>query len=70
MRGRAVDWEPQYNLLPVTFSDIQTIRHTRPGDAPKDQPKAKAQEAPPPVAKPKANDAKKPAGERTKPKGS
>jgi pimeloyl-ACP methyl ester carboxylesterase len=67
LRGRAVDWEPQYNLLPVTSSDIQTIRHTRPGDAPKDQPKAKAKEAPAPVAKPNAEDAKKPAGERAKP---
>ena len=41
LRGRAVDWEPQYNLLPVTFSDIQTIRHTKPEDAPKNQAKAK-----------------------------
>ena len=66
LRGRAVDWEPEYNLLPVTFSDIQTIRHTRPGDAPKDQPKAK--DAPAAVAKPKAEDAKKPAAEPAKPK--
>jgi alpha-beta hydrolase superfamily lysophospholipase len=60
LRGRAVDWEPQYNLLPVTFSDIQTIRHTRTEDAPKDQAKAKdkAQEAPAPVAKPNVNAAK------------
>ena len=56
LRGRAVDWEPQYNLLPVTFSDIQTIRHARPGDLPKDQPKAK--DAPAPKPKPKAKDAK------------
>jgi pimeloyl-ACP methyl ester carboxylesterase len=32
LKNRAVAWEPQYNLLPVTFSEIQTIRHARPGD--------------------------------------
>ena len=61
LKGRAVDWEPQYNLLPVTFSDIQTIRHIHPEDAPKKQ--AKAQEAPPAVAKPNAKAAKNPPAE-------
>jgi alpha-beta hydrolase superfamily lysophospholipase len=32
LKNRAVAWEPQYNLLPVTFSDIQTIRHAKPDD--------------------------------------
>ena len=35
LKNRAVAWEPQYNLLPVTFTDIQTIRHARPVDAAK-----------------------------------
>ena len=69
LRGRAVDWEPQYNLLPVTFSDIQTVRHTRPEDVPKNQAKAKdnVQEAPAPAAKPNANAAKKPPAEPEQP---
>ncbi len=58
LRGRAVDWEPEYNLLPVTYSDIQTVRHTRPEDAVKKPEKAK--EAPVPAAKPDADAAKKP----------
>jgi alpha-beta hydrolase superfamily lysophospholipase len=44
LRGRAVDWEPEYNLNPVTSSDIQTIRHKPIGDAPKDQAKEKEAE--------------------------
>ncbi len=51
LRGRAVDWEPEYNLLPVTFSDIQTVRHTKPEDSAKKQDKDQAQEAPAPAAK-------------------
>src|SRR5262249_54013461 len=38
IKNRAVAWEPQYNLLPVTFSEIQTVRHTRPDDIPKKEP--------------------------------
>ena len=49
LRGRAVDWQPQYNLLPVTFSDIQTVRHARPEDAAKNQAKAKDQAQEPPA---------------------
>lgn len=29
LKNRALIWEPQYNLLPVTFSDIQTVRHVK-----------------------------------------
>ena len=36
LKNRAVAWEPQYNLLPVTFTDIQTIRHAKPDDAPEE----------------------------------
>jgi alpha-beta hydrolase superfamily lysophospholipase len=60
LKNRAVAWEPQYNLLPVTFSDIQTVRHTKPDDAakkPADERKdaAPAKDAePPPAEKEKA----------------
>jgi alpha-beta hydrolase superfamily lysophospholipase len=55
LRGRAVDWEPEYNLLPATFSEIQTVRHTKPEDAAKTPAKAKDQapaDPPAPAAKP------------------
>ena len=59
LRGRAADWEPQYNLMPVTFSEIQTVRNTRTGDTAKDQ--AKAQNA-----EPKAEAAKDRPGEKAR----
>ena len=67
LRARAVDWEPQYNLIPVSSSDIQTVRNARSGDAPKNQAKAKdkAQDDPAP-AQPKAVDPRKPAPEKAK----
>ena len=40
---RPIDWEPRYNLIPVTVSEIQTVRHTQTPEkpaAPKNQPKA------------------------------
>ena len=58
LKNRAVAWEPQYNLLPITFSEIQTIRHARPGDVPK---------KPAPAAKDEKN-AKAPAAEKEEPK--
>jgi hypothetical protein len=70
LRARPVDWEPQYNLIPVTFSDIRTVRNTKPGDTPKTQAQAKAgdreQNVPAAAAKPKAEDARKPAAEKTR----
>ena len=47
LKNRAVAWEPQYNLLPVTVTDIQAVRHgqPRPADAaakPAAEPKAPA----------------------------
>ena len=58
LKNRAVSWEPQYNLLPVTFTDIQTIRHTKPDDPLKkpDADRKKAAEAAkaPPAEKEKA----------------
>jgi alpha-beta hydrolase superfamily lysophospholipase len=61
---RPAEWEPRYNLIPVTVSDIVTVRPTRPTERPaakKDQAKAAADakaKAEPPPAKDQA--AKKP----------
>ena len=56
---KANDWEPRYNLTPVTYTDIQVVRHVKPVDndrAPlgeRENGKAKAA----PKAKGKADDA-------------
>jgi len=47
LRGRALEWEPRLNLTPVTYSDIQTVAHTRPSENLKNLPKDKL-EAPKP----------------------
>lgn len=56
LKNRAVSWEPQYNLVPVTFSDIQTVRHAKPGAVAKTaeaaRNKAEAAPAPAPAAPP------------------
>ena len=31
---RPIDWEPRYNLIPVTVSEIQTVRHTQAPEKP------------------------------------
>jgi len=57
---RPIDWEPRYNLTPITVSEIQTIRHTQTPEKPaakKDQAKA------PEVPKPKEADAARRAGQ-------
>jgi pimeloyl-ACP methyl ester carboxylesterase len=41
LRGRAMEWEPQYNLTPVTYSDIQTVANSKPSGSGKTQVKAK-----------------------------
>src|SRR5271157_2650557 len=57
---RPIDWEPRYNLTPVTVSEIQTVRHTQAPEKPAAQKgQAKAAEAP----KPKEADAAGKAGE-------
>jgi hypothetical protein len=69
LRSRAVDWEPQYNLIPVTFSDIQIVRNAHAEDTLKDQAKAKpAVKAPaaPAPEKPGAAVPKIPPGEKAK----
>src|SRR5271165_3965225 len=51
---RPIDWEPRYNLTPVTVSEIQTVRHTQAPEKPAAKKgQAKAVEAP----KPKEADA-------------
>ncbi len=64
LRGRALEWEPRLNLTPVTYSDIQTVAHTRPSDKlknlPKDQPKK-------PADAPKADGAQKTKGAKAEP---
>jgi pimeloyl-ACP methyl ester carboxylesterase len=36
LRAKAEEWEPRYNLMPVTYSDVQTILHAAPkAEAPK-----------------------------------
>ena len=41
---KAADWEPRYNLTPVTYSDIQVVRHIKPEEPAKAAPKEKAKE--------------------------
>jgi pimeloyl-ACP methyl ester carboxylesterase len=65
IKNRAVAWEPQYNLLPVTFSEIQTVRHTKPDDPLR---KAAADRKDAGEARPPAGDAKAPPAENEKPK--
>ena len=51
---RPIDWEPRYNLTPVEYSEIQTVRHAQSSEKPATKKgEAKAAE----VAKPKANEA-------------
>jgi len=46
---RPIDWEPRYNLIPVTISQIQTVRHTQTPEKPAAKKgHAKAVEAPQP----------------------
>jgi hypothetical protein len=41
---RPVEWEPRYNLTPVTYSDVEEIRHIKRDDQEKAADKEKAQE--------------------------
>ncbi|HWT81792.1 MAG TPA: alpha/beta hydrolase, partial [Candidatus Methylomirabilis sp.] len=57
---RPIDWEPRYNLIPVTVSEVQTVRHTQTPEKPAAKKgQAKGVEA----AKPKEADAAGKAGE-------
>jgi len=43
IRAKSAEWEPRYNLYPVSYTDIQLVRHTKPGD---EKAKEKEKEAP------------------------
>jgi dienelactone hydrolase len=43
LKNRPVEWEPEYNLNPVTFSDPQIVLNPKPSDSRKDQSKTKDQ---------------------------
>ena len=43
LKNRPVEWEPQYNLTPITFSEPQIVLNSRPSESRKDQPKTKDQ---------------------------
>jgi hypothetical protein len=55
LKNRPVEWEPQYNLTPVTFGDVQMVLNNKQTDV----PKAKAKSANNPAQAQKAKDAKK-----------
>ena len=64
LKNRPVEWEPQYNLTPVTFGDAQMVQNAKRPDT----PKAKAKNNAVPAAQnQKAEDAKKLDGEKVAP---
>jgi hypothetical protein len=60
LKNRPVEWEPRYNLTPVTFSDPLIVPNAKPSDSRKDQPKTKdqAKKAAAGAPDPKAGDAR------------
>jgi Serine aminopeptidase, S33 len=66
LRGRALEWEPRINLTPVTYSDVQTVTHTRPSERLKNLPKEKDQTKKPADAPP-AEGVPKTKGEKAEP---
>jgi hypothetical protein len=65
LKNRPVEWEPQYNLTPVTFGDAQIVMNAKPTDVRKDQAiiKDQAKDAVQPAPNAKADDAKKKKGD-------
>jgi hypothetical protein len=41
LRNRAIEWEPQYNLTPITYGEIRSVLNSKPSGIPKNQAKAK-----------------------------
>ena len=41
LKNRPVEWEPEYNLTPVTFSDPQMVLNPKPPDSEKTSPRPK-----------------------------
>jgi acetyl esterase/lipase len=66
LKNRAVAWEPQYNLLPVTFSEIHTVRHAK-ADALKKPPEPERKKAAADAKAPPAEDAQVPPAEKPRP---
>jgi Serine aminopeptidase, S33 len=60
LKNRPVEWEPQYNLTPVTFGDPQMVLNAMPSDNRKDATKTKdqARKAAPQAQNQKPDDAK------------
>jgi hypothetical protein len=46
LKNRPVEWEPQYNLTPVTFGDVQMVQKNKQTDVAKGKAKAKGPAAP------------------------
>jgi hypothetical protein len=71
LKNRPIEWEPQYNLTPVTFSDPLVVLNAKPSDTGKNQSKAKEQAKNAAAPDQKAGDAKnlgkEPAPEPPKP---
>jgi hypothetical protein len=63
LKNRPVEWEPQYNLTPVTFGDPQVVQNTKPTDNPKEKARAKNTNA----QNRRPEDAKKLKGEKVEP---
>ena len=51
VRLKASDWEPRYNLTPVTYNDIQVVRHIKVDDKEKAKEKEQEKEKEAPKAK-------------------
>jgi hypothetical protein len=47
LKNRPVEWEPEYNLTPVTFGDIELVLNTKATPVRNDQVKEKVQQAKP-----------------------
>jgi pimeloyl-ACP methyl ester carboxylesterase len=63
---KATDWEPRYNLTPVTYTDIQIVRHSKPADMEKQKEQPKVKDAAPKANALEKGKAKDAAGENKK----
>jgi hypothetical protein len=67
LKNRPVEWEPQYNLTPVTFGDSQLVQNTKQSDNAKNKAKNQAKDALTPEKK--AEDALKQKAEKAEKAG-
>jgi len=72
LKNRPAEWEPQYNLTPVTCGDPQLVQNLKPADnvnnKAKNQAKDLAKDIAPPPKNPKAKDAPEQKEENADPK--